>query len=65
MNVNKLKGKIVEKEKNPEMMAEMLGISRASYYRKLNNPEEFTVGDIVRMKVGLDMSDTEACEIFL
>ena len=31
MNVNKLKGKIVEKEKNPDMMAEMLGISRASY----------------------------------
>lgn len=65
MNINKLKGKIVEKEMNIETLAVCIGIDRSSLYRKLNNAEKITLGEAIRMKDVLEMSDDEACEIFL
>ena len=65
MNINKLKGKIVEKEMNIGTLAEFIGINRASLYRKLNNAEKITLGEAIIMKDVLGMSDDEACEIFL
>lgn len=65
MNINKLKGKIVEKEMNIETLALTIGIDRSSLYRKLNNAEKITLGEAIRMKDVLEMSDDEACEIFL
>lgn len=65
MNINKLKGKIVEKEMNIETLAIFLGINRASLYRKLNNAEKITIGEAIRIKDALEMSDAEAYEIFL
>lgn len=65
MNISKLKGKIVEKDMNVETLASIIGIDKSSLYRKLNNAEKITIGEAVKMKDALDMSDTEAYEIFL
>jgi plasmid maintenance system antidote protein VapI len=65
MQLNKLKAKIVEKGMNVEALAEMIGIDRSSLYRKLNNFEKITIGEALRMKVALDMTDAEASDIFL
>ena len=65
MNINKLKGKIVEKEMNIEALAAFIGIDRSSLYRKLNNAEKITLGEAIKMKEALGISDDEACEIFL
>ena len=65
MNVSKLKGKIVEKDMNVEALAVLIGINRASLYRKLNNAEKITIGEAAKMKDALEMSDDEAYEIFL
>jgi plasmid maintenance system antidote protein VapI len=65
MNVNKLKGKIVEKGMNIEALAANIGINRASLYRKLNDAEKITIGEAAKMKNALEMTDDEAYEIFL
>lgn len=65
MQLNKLKAKIVEKGMNVEALAEMIGIDRSSLYRKLNNFEKITIGEALRMKTALDMTDAEASDIFL
>lgn len=65
MNISKLRGKIVEREINVEKLATMIGIDRSSLYRKLNNAEKITIGEARRMKEVLEMTDSEACEIFL
>lgn len=65
MNVNKLKGKIVEKDMNIETLAAIIGIDRSSLYRKLNNSDKITIGEAMKIKAALDMNDFEATEIFL
>ena len=35
VNVNKLRGRMVEQEVNADKMAELLGINRSTFYRKL------------------------------
>lgn len=64
MNTNKLKGKIVEKGMNVEGLANLIGVDRSSLYRKLNNAEKITVGEAMRMKNALEMSNAEAYDIF-
>ena len=65
MNVNKLKGMLVEQGMNVETLAERIGSERSSLYRKLNNAEKITIGEAVRIKGALKMSDADAIEIFL
>ena len=65
MNINKLKGKIVENGLNVEKLADMIGIDRSSLYRKLNNAEKITIGEAVKMKDALRLDEVEAYEIFL
>lgn len=65
MNVNKLKGKIVENELNVERLADMIGAERSSLYRKLNNAEKFTIGEAIKIKEALNLSDADAFDIFL
>lgn len=65
MKINKLKAKIVEKGMNVEALADAIGIDRSSLYRKLNNFEKITIGEALRMKVALGMTDDEASDIFL
>ena len=56
---------MVEREINVEKLATMIGIDRSSLYRKLNNAEKITIGEARKMKEVLEMTDGEACEIFL
>jgi plasmid maintenance system antidote protein VapI len=65
MDILKLKGKIVEAGMNVETMAERIGVDRSSLYRKLNNYEKITIGEAMKMKDVLGLSDAEAANIFL
>lgn len=65
MKLNKLKAKIVELGLNVESLADKIGIERSTMYRKLNNFEKITIGEAVRMKDALGMTDAEATDIFL
>lgn len=65
MKVNKLKGKIVEKGLNVEMVADGIGMDRSTLYRKLSNIEKMTIGDAVKIKNFLELEEHEAVEIFL
>lgn len=65
MNINRLKGKIVEKGMNVEQLAEMVDIDRSSMYRKLNKFEKITIGEANKIKVALELTDEEAADIFL
>ena len=65
MDLNKLKGKIVEKGWNIEMLAERIGVERSSMYRKLNNFEKITIGEAKKITAVLNLSDEDASSIFL
>lgn len=65
MNINKLRGKIVERGMNIETLAEKIGVNRSSLYRKLNDSEKITIGEALKMKEALEMNASEAYEIFL
>lgn len=65
MNINKLKGKIVENGLNIEQVADMIGVDRSTFYRKLNNADKITIGEAVKIKDALSLSDGDAYDIFL
>jgi plasmid maintenance system antidote protein VapI len=65
MKLNKLKAKIIEKGLNVEALADKIGIDRSSLYRKLNNFDKITIGEAIKMKDALEMTDEEASDIFL
>lgn len=65
VKLNKLKAKIVEKGMNVEALADMIGVERSTLYRKLNNFEKITIGEALKMKEALEMTDAEASDIFL
>ena len=65
MNIQMLKGKIVEKGLNVESVAEKIGIDRSSLYRKLNNGEKISCGEAKRIMEVLGLSEEEATLIFL
>lgn len=65
MNMNKLKAKIVEREMNVEELAEIIGITGPTLYRKMRAPLKITVGEAIQIKDVLELTDQEALEIFL
>ena len=65
MNMNKLKAKIVERGMNVEELADIIGITVQTLYRKMKAPLKITVGEAIQIKDVLDLSDQEALEIFL
>ena len=65
MNINKLKGKIVEQGLNIEQVADMIGVDRSTFYRKMNNADKITIGEAARIKDALMLSDSDAYDIFL
>ena len=65
MNVNKLKGKIVEKGLSIEKVAEIIGIDKSTLYRKLNaGGHDITIGEAHKIYNALDLAPYEAFEIF-
>lgn len=65
MNKNLLKAKIIEKGFSVETVADITGINRATLYRKLNEFEKFSIGEAMRIKKALGLTNQEACKIFL
>ena len=65
VNVNKLKGKIVENELNIAGLADRIGLDRSTLYRKLNlEGETFTIKEANLICSELKLSTQEAMEIF-
>jgi predicted transcriptional regulator len=65
VNVNKLKGKIVENGFTIEGFADKLGIDRSTLYRKIGGKcEKVTIKEANQMKAELNLSSEDAGSIF-
>jgi DNA-binding Xre family transcriptional regulator len=65
VNVNKLKGKIVERGMNVSELAEQIGIDSATLYRKLsNNGDTILIKEANLIAQVLELSKDEAMSIF-
>lgn len=65
VNINKLKGKIVEKGMTVEKLAEKIGVDRSTIYRKMNVAgETFTIREANLICSVLNLSGQEATAIF-
>lgn len=65
VNVNKLKGKIVERGLTVEALAEKLGVNKSTIYRKIDNDgATFTIREANLICGILNLSGQEATEIF-
>lgn len=65
VNVNKLKGKIVENGLTIEKLANSIGLDKSTLYRKLNNQgETFTIREANLICKELKLSGQEATVIF-
>lgn len=65
VNVNKLKGKIVENGINVDILAEKMGVDKSTLYRKIAaNGENFTIGDVDAMAQILHLTRDEVNGIF-
>lgn len=66
MNVNKLKGKIVEKGFNIADVANRMGVDKATLYRKINaQGKSLTIKDVSSIADILELSSEEVTNIFL
>lgn len=65
VNINKLKGKIVENGLTVAILAEKMGINHATLYRKMNNDgETMLVKDANAIVAALHLTVDEAVAIF-
>ena len=64
MNIQMLKGKIVERGLNLYSVSSKMGLSRASLYRKLRGGEKITIGEAAKIRDVLNLSEEEATAIF-
>lgn len=65
VNVNKLRGKIVEKGSNIADLAGNIGIDKATFYRKMaQNGETFSIKEANLICKKLELNSNEAVSIF-
>ncbi len=65
VNVNKLRGQIVEKGFNVETLADAIGMDRSTFYRRLNNRgETFSIREANLICDRLRLNKEEAMSIF-
>lgn len=65
VNVNRLRGIIVERGLNGKKIAESLGINQSTYYRKLRaNGAGFTISQVSKLTELLELDDDERVAIF-
>lgn len=64
LNINKLKGKMVENQKSTEELAKGLGISYATLLRRFGEPETFTVSEVIKMSQLLSLAASDIDAIF-
>jgi len=64
-NTQMLKGKIVEKNLTLKKVAELVNISRASFYRKIKSGgNDFSIGEALKIANILSLTRNEASSIF-
>ena len=64
MNIQMLKGKIVERGLNVNTVASKIGIDRSCLYRKLRGGDKITIGEAAKIKEALNLTEEEAMAIF-
>ena len=64
VKIAKLKGVIVEKSTTQEAVADMIGIDRSTFYRKMKNDGNFTLKEAKDIKEALKLTNAEAIDIF-
>lgn len=65
VNVDKLKGKMVEKGFNVERLAKRIGMTRATLYRRMENDgEDITIAEADAICKALELTGQEASIIF-
>lgn len=65
VNVNKLKGKIVECGLNISELADLIGIDKATLYRKIGDEgQKITIKEVDSISKELNLSKEEVNEIF-
>lgn len=65
VNINKLKGKIVENGTTVEKLSEALNINQSTFFRKMrNNGETFTIKEAQLISKLLKLNLNEVNEIF-
>lgn len=65
VDVNKLRGKIVERGFSQQELAQSIGIDRSTFYRKMKNNGDFSIGEVAEIAKVMQLSNEEAIEIFL
>lgn len=64
VDVNKLNGKIAERNTTKEAVADAIGVNRSTFYRRLKS-STLTICDIHKICDVLRLSGADALEIFL
>lgn len=65
VNVNKLRGKMVENEVTIERLASEIGVAKTTVYRKINNNgESFSISEADKIVKILGLNAAEAQAIF-
>lgn len=64
VNINMLRGKIVERGTNVSDVAEKMGIDKATLYRRIADGDAFTIGEAQKITDILSLSHDEAVAIF-
>lgn len=65
VNINKLKGRIVEQGFSVASLARLVAIDRATFYRKMaGNGETFTIREVAKIAKALNLTKDELNAIF-
>lgn len=65
VNINKLKGKMKEKNITQEKLADSIGVARSTINRKINQGgSDFSIEEVQKIISLLEISNVEAIEIF-
>lgn len=66
VNIDKLRGKMKEKNITQAELADSIGVARSTVNRKMNNGgNDFSIEEVQLILVALNISNDEAIEIFL
>ena len=63
--MNKLRARMVEADISVQELAEKIGMDKSTLYRRISgNGEDFTIHEIDDIKTALQLSSSEATQIF-
>ncbi len=64
MKVNELRAEIVRQELTTTDVANKMGMNKSTFWRKLKEPDKFTLSDIVAIKQVLDLDNEKIMNVF-